>query len=165
MARNDIQLVDNGAFGACGDITYQVAAGTTIYAGEPVVVTKGTMTATAGATNSPAVASHVWAGIATTDSTATASVAGTVQVRPIMPGQIYEIKPKVAATWDTQTEYDALLGYRVLIDLTSSSYTILAADSAANGCIVMPNDVKKNPGKVRFTFVWSISNLWGQTAS
>lgn len=91
-------------------------------------------------------------GIATTTSTQTASVAGEVWVQPIVPGTIYKMKPKVAATWDTQAEYDALVGSRVLIDLTSSTYTILAADGATYGCVIEYLDVSKNPGYVAFSF-------------
>jgi hypothetical protein len=52
----------------------------------------------------------------------------------------------------TQSEYDALVGKRVLIDLTTGSYTILATDSANNGCVVQPLDISKQPGKVAFSF-------------
>ena len=86
----------------------------------------------------------------TSTSTQTASVAGTVDYMPLTSGVTYLISPKVAATWDTQAEYDALVGARVLIDLTSSVYTILAADGATYGCVIAPLDVVKFPGKVAF---------------
>lgn len=63
------------------------------------------------------------------------------------------IAPKVAATWNTQAKYNALVGARVLIDLTAGVYTILAADGAGNGCIVEYLDISKYPGMVAFS--WS----------
>lgn len=51
----------------------------------------------------------------------------------------------------TQAEYDALVGARVLIDLTAGSYTLLASDSANNGCVVEPLDISLFPGKVAFS--------------
>ena len=54
---------------------------------------------------------------------------------------------------------DALVGDRVLIDLTTGSYTILATDGATNGCVIMPLDISKYPGKVRFAFRNGVSYL------
>ena len=51
----------------------------------------------------------------------------------------------------TQATYDALVGYRVLLDLTGSTYTILVSDNADNGCVIEPLDVFKYPGKVAFS--------------
>mgnify|MGYP007071057837 CR=1 FL=1 len=86
-------------------------------------------------------------------STQTASVAGTVDVIPAAPGQLWLISPKVAAGFtDSQTNYNTQVGKRVLIDLTSSVYTILAVDGASQGCIVEWNDLSRYPGKVAFSF-------------
>lgn len=155
MSLGDITLYDEGAFGGAGSTPFGVAASATlINAGEPVQKTLGNSTGkvvTPAATNFPAVGTDYFAGIAATTSTNTASAAGTVQVLKPVPGQTYLIAPKVAATWDTQAEYDALVGARVLIDLTGGVYTILASDSATNGCVVEPLDIAKYPGKVRFS--------------
>jgi hypothetical protein len=65
---------------------------------------------------------------------------------------------KLTITILTQSEYDALVGDRVLIDLTgtaaagTATYTILGTDSANNGCVILPLDIAKFPGKVRFAF-------------
>ncbi len=77
-------------------------------------------------------------------------------------GTTYLITPDVAATWDTQAEYDALVGKRVLIKLsavTGGTYTILASDSAANGCVIQALDIAKYPGKVAFAFRNGVSVL------
>ncbi len=148
----DIQIYSEGAFGYPGDEEYAVDSGTTasITAGTPVKKALGSAFVAAESTNTPVVATDFWAGFASSTSTETASLAGTVKVTKMDPNLTYLIAPKVAATFDTQAEYDALVGDRVLLDLTSSTWTILAADSATYGCVIMPLNVSKHPGVVRF---------------
>lgn len=153
MAVGDIQIYEQGTIQQVGAKKANVAAGaTTINPGEPVAKALGAVTVTAMATNKPVVGTDYLAGIATSTSTQTASVAGTVNYLPLVPGTTYLISPNAATSWDTQAEYDALVGKRVLIDLTTGVYTILAADGATSGCVVMPLEVAKYPGKVAFTF-------------
>lgn len=160
MATGDIKLYSEGAFGYPGDGEFAVAASSTlIYPGEPVVKALGDYVVTPMATNKPVVATDYLCGIAASTSTNTASAAGTVKVTKLLPGQTYLIKPKTAASWDTQAEYDALVGDRVLIDLTSTSYTILETDGATYGCVIEPLDIKKYPGLVRFSFRNTVSYL------
>lgn len=143
-----------------GARTYNVGAGAgTINAGEPVARTLGGIVVTPCATNAGQVGTDYIVGIAATASTNTASAAGTVNVYPLTSGTTYLISPKVAATWDTQAEYDALVGKRVLLDNTSSTYTILASDSSGNGLVVMPLDIAKYPGKVAFAFRAALSDV------
>lgn len=160
MAAGDITFAVPNLASHVGARKANVAAGATaIYAGEPVAATLGGTTVTAMATNKPVVGTDYLIGIATSNSTQTASVAGTVDYLPLTPGQIYMISPKVAASWDTQAEYDALVGKRVLLDLTTGSYTILAADGATYGCVISPLDISKYPGKVAFEFRAGVSVL------
>ncbi len=160
MALNDITLFSTPAFGYPGDDEYVVAASaTTIKAGEPVAKALGGAVVTPMATNKPVVATDYLAGIASSTSTNTASADGVVKVTKLVPGLTWLIAPNAAASWDTQAEYDALVGDRVLIDLTSTSYTILATDGATYGCVIMPLDIKKTPGKVRFAFREGVSYL------
>lgn len=160
MAVNDIQFFKDATFGSAGDIEYAVAASATlINPGEPVTKALGGAAVTPMATNKPVVATDFLCGIATTTSTNTASAAGVVNVRPLIAGQVYLIKPNVAATWDTQTKYDALVGDRVLMDLTAGTYTILATDGATSGCVIMPLDIAKYPGKVAFAFREGVNYL------
>lgn len=156
MALGDITLYDEGAFGYPGDNEFAVAASATlINAGEPVLKLLGSSGNVVAplATSEPtsADASHLWGGVAATTSTNTAGAAGTVRVMKIDGTTTFLIAPKTAATWDTQTEYDALVGSRMTLDLTTGVYTINATDNAANGLIVQPLDIKKYPGKVRFS--------------
>lgn len=161
MTLGDITILAQASSqGGRGSRLYNVAAGATaIYAGEPVIRALGATSVTVMLTNSPVVATTYVVGIAETTSTHTASAAGTVQVYPTTNQTTWLIAPKVAATFDTQAEYDALVGARVLIDLTSGVYTILAADGATYGCVIQPLDVAKYPGKVAFSFRNGCSDL------
>jgi len=153
MALGDITLYSEQAHGITGGLKANVAASATlIYAGEPVTHALGGAAVTPMATNKPVVATDYLEGVAITTSTNTASVAGEVTVAPINPSDVWLIAPKVAATWDTQAEYDALVGDRVLLDLTSTAYTILATDGATYGCVIRPLDISKHPGMVAFSF-------------
>lgn len=164
----DITLYSEGAFGYPGDVEYVVASGTCaakIKAGEPVAKALAGVVVTAMATNKPVVTTDYLAGIAATTSTDTVAAAGTVKVTKLVPGLTWLIATNAAATWDTQAEYDALVGARVRIDLTgtaaagTATYTILAADNSTYGCVVMPLDIAKYPGKVRFAFREGVSYL------
>ena len=160
MATGDIRVLDAGAFGQQGSKVCNVAASATlIYPGEPVIRDVGGIVVYPMATNSPVVSSDYVAGIATTTSTNTSVSAGTVGVMPLVPGVIYGIKPNSAAAWDTQAEYDALVGKRVLIDLTTLKYTILASDSANNGCVVEALDIKRTPNTVAFSIRRAATDL------
>jgi len=158
MAVGDITFAVPNLASHVGARKANVAAGATaINPGEPLTQALGGTTVTAMATNLPVVGTNFLAGIATSASTQTASVAGTVDYLPLTPGQIYMISPKVAATWDTQAEYDALVGKSVLIDLTAGVYTILAADGATSGCVISPLNISVYPGKVAFEFRAAVS--------
>jgi hypothetical protein len=159
MATGDITLFNKSL--ATGAIRSNVASGTTgsILPGEPVSRPLAQVTVDALATNKPVVGTDYVEGIAVSQSTETASAAGYVMVQKLAPGQIWLIKPKVAASWDTQTEYNALIGKRVLLDLTTGSWTILAADGATSGCVIEYLDVSKHPGQVAFSFRNGVSPL------
>ena len=161
--KNDITIYDEGAFGYPGDEEAIVAAGTCatkIKAGEPIyIAVNGDNVATALATNLPSsanAASNI-SGIATSDSTDTVAAAGKVKYMRLVPEVSYLIAPNAPTSWDTQAEYDALVGAFVLLDLTgtaaagTATYTILTTHNAAYGCIVEPLDIAKYPGKVRFS--------------
>jgi hypothetical protein len=153
MAQGDINPFENESISMGGTLKFAVASGTTasINAGEPVQKLAGAAYVTQMLTNSPTTTNRQ-VGIAMSNSNETSSASGTVDVIVSKPGQLWLIAPKVAATWNTQAKYNALVGSRVLIDLTSSTFTLLASDSASNGCIVEYLDISKYPGMVCFSF-------------
>lgn len=160
MAIGNIQPFENASASKMGGaLPYYVAANSTgadgtvsrIQPGEPVTKVAGAAGVLAAATNAPTTTLRI-VGIASSVSTETASVAGTVNVIPAAPGQTWLITPDAATSWDTQAEYNALCGARVLIKNTAGVYTILATDGASNGCIVEYLDISKYPGKVAFSF-------------
>lgn len=152
--QGDFQLLADDSGCSTGSRRFTVAASaTTIKSGEPVGISAlGDVAVIPMATNLPLATTGLMVGIATSDSTNTATAAGTVDVMLVTPLQTWLVKPKVAATWDTAAEYAALVGKRVLIDLTSGAYTVLAADSANNGAVVQPIDITKYPGRVAVSF-------------
>lgn len=165
MSLGDIQILNAGAFGEVGGRKQRVALGavSSIKAGELVLKTLGSAFVTAWTTSTatkPVVSTDFLAGLATTTSTETVTANGTVTVQPLIPGVVYLGKPTVAATWDTQSEYDALVGDRVLLDCSSGGVqTVLATDGATNGLVIEPLDVAKYPGKVAFSLRAGLSYL------
>lgn len=171
MASGDFVLKDQDTSG--GGRLYNVALGTPIFAGDPVMIRAvGNVVVEPMLTNSPTVSvtagvEGLFVGIAVTNSTNTATAAGTVNVRPTECQLTYLGNPDVATSWDTQSEYDALTGKRVLIKNsvtvtatpTGGTYTVLASDSANNGCTVQAMDVTKYLGKVAIAFRTGTSNL------
>ncbi len=135
-------------------------SGASINAGEPVAKSLGSAYVAAMATNKPVVATDYLVGIsASKASSETASADGFVDVIDLVPGQVFLMKPNVAASWDTQAEYNALVGDRVLMDLTGGSYTILATDGATSGCVIELINVVETPGKVAFSIRHGASYL------
>ncbi len=144
-----------------GDITMLVAGGAvgTISAGIPCTKALGQPYVIPAADGTPVVGTDYMAGISATLSTDTVAADGKVSVMQMMPGNIYLIKPKTPATYfgasfatvPSQSTYDALVGDRVVFDLTANVYTIDAGDSANNGLVVEPIDVNQYPGLVAFS--------------
>lgn len=148
-----------------GARVHNVASGTTasINAGELVLKTLGSAYVTAWtASNSakPVVGTDYLAGLSATASNETATAAGTVTVYPIVAGVVYLANPNNSLLWDTQSEYDALVGSRVLLNTTSAGVqTILASDSSTSGLVIEPLDIAKYPGKVAFSLRAGLSYL------
>jgi hypothetical protein len=160
MAKNSIYIFDDGTY-VPGSKRFAVAAstaGASINPGELVYKAKAATSCRAFAQSGiatalkPSVTSDFIAGLATSTSTETTAAAGIVDVIPVVPGLTFICAPTVAATWDTQAEYNALVGSRVLLNIaTTGVWTVLASDSANNGLVVEPLDVVKHPGQVRFS--------------
>lgn len=157
MALGDVKLLADAAFGAVGTRTHKVASGAaaTINAGELVLKTLGSayVVAWGNSAAKPVVGTDYLAGLSTSTSTDTASADGYVDIMPIDPKMVFLITPNAPTSWDTQAEYDALVGDRVLLNSGSvgGAQTILATDGSTNGLVVQPLDIQKNPAKVAFS--------------
>lgn len=175
MAINDITFLDEAQFGEIGSQYYIVKANESTQgtgssytkafrAGEPVIKTLATKyvhtigVIGTGTAILPVVGTDYMAGIAISGqgggaSTETATADGYVYVANLVPNVVYLGIANSATLWDTQAEYDALVGKRVLINMSSANppvYTILATDSTNNGLVVEALDITKYPGKVAF---------------
>lgn len=160
MALGDITLLEESStMGGRGARLYNAATPTVINAGEPVARALGAVTVTPCATSAGQVGTDYIVGIASTTSTNTATAVGVVNVIPLTNGSTWLISPKTATSWDTQAEYDALVGKRLTLDLTSSTYTINATDASGNGLVVMAMNILEHPGKVAFAFRSALSDL------
>ncbi len=142
MSLNDIKIVKPGGLTALPTQRYTVQAGAiTINAGEPV---KGGTApyVVPSADAEPVTGTPTFIGIAASTSTQTASADGYVDVYIPLPGVIYRASAKSAAAVDTQAEIDALKQKRVVLDLTSSVYTVdtAASDASTNGIIIVDGD-------------------------
>lgn len=95
----------------------------------------------------------IFAGIAKSVSTDTTAAAGVVQVWAPVPGILYRGKTKTSTDADTQSEVNALMGKRVVFDLTSLVWTVdsSAADALAN-CVCIAGGI---PNESTILFVYS----------
>lgn len=131
MATGDILIVEPKNISVQ---TFQVAAGaaSSIQPGEPVVATPGTATVALAADATPSVGTDYLIGIAANDSTDTVGAAGTVDVYVLRGGEVLSMKAKVAANADTLAEIKAIANDFLLMDLTSTNWTL---DTAAGHAI------------------------------
>ena len=81
-------------------------------------------------------------GVAASDSTHTASADGVIDVYIPLPGIVWKAKATTAANVDTQAEINALVGDRVTVDYSSTTYTIdeNATDAASSAFIIVGGD-------------------------
>lgn len=89
--------------------------------------------------------SERFSGMAKSVSTDTAAADGVVEVYLPLPGLVYVGSPKVAGAADTKAEIQAISGKRIVLDLTSTTWTVdtAAADGATNSVVIVggsPND-------------------------
>jgi hypothetical protein len=165
MSANDIVPFDDGTYmpGSKRFTVLGIGRANGIKTGELVFKTLGNSTGyvvTAWAPGvlasaaRPSVGTDYIAGLAVSTSTETTSANGTVDVMPIVPGMTFLVDPYAPTSWDTQSEYDALVGARIKINraVTTTKLTALATDFSYNGAIVEPLDVIIHPGKVRVSF-------------
>ena len=139
---------------------YNVAAGAVINPGEPVMqAVGGAVVVVAANTNFPVSGSDYFVGIAATTSTNTSGTAGTIGVYVADPLVTYLVKPNAPTSWDTQAEYDAIVGKSVLLDLTTGTYTVLTSGLASSGFVVQALNIKEHPGVVAIAVKVGATNL------
>ena len=153
--------MDEPSFGSIGSRKWTVSpSATPIYAGEPIVRVLGGYTVKSLQSTGPVVGTDYIVGISASNSTHTATATGTVEVVPMVPGQVWLGNPTTSTSWDTQFEYDYLVGDRVLLAESSAGvYTVGASDGATSGLVVQPLDITRYPGKVAFSFRNDCSDL------
>ena len=156
-----ITLRDGSQLSTSPANSHRVQAGAvgTISYGTPVVTTLGSQYVAAGADGIPVVATDFMVGIAADTSSDTVAADGLVQVIELFPNTVYLCNAKSAAAIDTQAEYDALVGNRVLFDLTTGVWTVdeSVAHATTNGLVIVDSDIKKYPGKVAFMILQATS--------
>lgn len=99
------------------------------------------------------VTAERFSGLAKSTSTDTASAAGIVDVWVPVPGILYRAFCKVAGSANTQAKINALFTKRVVLDLTTSDWTVdsAAADALVN-CVVIVGGI---PANDELLFVYS----------
>lgn len=142
MAKGDIRIIDVAGRANVPVRTFPTRLGeTAIKAGEPVMVSW-----LAGVQNpyvivmtdaTPVRSTDYFVGIAAAASSHTSSADGYVDVYLDLPGTVYAAKAKSAATWNTQKLVDNQTFYRIVFDLTSSSYTADVAADANRGLLIV----------------------------
>lgn len=102
-------------------------------------------------------------GIAKDNSTDTAAADGVGQTWFPVAGLVYRAAALTAANVDTQTEINALMGKKVVFDLTSNVWSVdtAAADALVN-CVVI---VGGNPPANEVLFVYSQKGTVGDSST
>lgn len=84
-------------------------------------------------------------GLGKNTSSDTAAAAGVVDTWAPVPGLVYRGLAKTAATANTQALINALMGKKVIFDLTTSNWTIdTAATDALVNCVVICGGIPTN---------------------
>lgn len=149
MARGNIRLIHptSDAFTA----QFPVDSGTTTQAeaGEPTkaddAAAASPWTGEAGImADGDGTTTQRFTGIVKSDSTETTAAAGVVVTYLPLPGLIYKAKALLSTTADTDAEVGALMGKRVVFDLTSDLWSVDAAatDAVANCVTIVGGDSK-----------------------
>lgn len=159
MASNDNQIKIDKGLSMSWEQTYVVASGGvgTIARGSPTkcVTADGSV---AGAIvpmvdGDGLVTAERFTGIAKAVSTDTASAAGVGEVWAPVPGILYRGTAKSASAATSQSNINALMGKKVLFDLTASVWTIdTAATDALVNCVVIAGGI---PQSNEILFIYS----------
>lgn len=101
-----------------------------------------------------------FSGVSKSVSTDTAAAPGTVELFLPLPGVIYVASPKVAGAANTEAEILALCGKRIVLDLTSTDWTVDTAASDAIGNAVVIIGGNPNEDKVYFAMTHTTLNFF-----
>ena len=138
---------------AQGTPTKQTTADAAAWTGGivPMVDTDGTVTAMR------------FTGVSATTSNDTSAADGVVDTFFPVAGLQYRAAALTAATVDTQTEVNALMGKKVVFDLTSNVWTvdIAAADALVNCVVIVGGNVPNN----EVLFVYSQKGTVGDSST
>ena len=146
MAKGDIRFYDVGGKINVPVRTFPTRAGSTaILAGEPLVIAQTAaviqpyvIVLTDGL---PLVGNDYFVGFAANASSHTSSADGYVDVYLDTPGTVYAAKAKTTTTWNTQKLVDNQTFYRIVFDLTTSTYTAdIAASTGTRGLLTVGGD-------------------------
>lgn len=146
MATNNVEILDVGGHNVVPTIKWNTEAGTTdINAGEPVVIGSARNFAAAAGTGTPVIGTDEVIGLAQNASTQTASVDGVVDVLIPLPGVVYSVKATTGSNVDSDAKIAALVGKRVLFDLTAGVYTVdtSVADGVTNGVEIVGGNAEQ----------------------
>ncbi len=174
MARNDVkiitptsQLISQQWIVAAGA---QGSSGGGGFRGEPFVSYLATAAQTgivkvaldaAGVIGTTAATNGRFVGLAKSDSTQTASVAGNVTTWLPIAGIVYASKPLVAGSCNTAAKLLALTGAAVDFSLsaaTSGTYTVSTAftDASANALVIIGGDANSDTVQFVIKPTWSV---------
>lgn len=145
MAKGDVKIVGPGGHTDVPTADWQTEAGATdINAGEPVKLkSAGSPYVIPLADGDLTIGTDtVMIGVAATDSDHTAAVDGVVKVYLPVTGATYRMKATTVANVDTKAKIDALRGDRVVMNLTTGTYTLdeNAGDGANNAFYILGGD-------------------------
>ena len=106
---------------------------------------EGSSGAVAIMTDGEGTTSERFSGLAKSVSTDTAAASGSVEVYLPTPGLVYVGSPKVADAANTEAKIQAISGKRIVLDLTSTTWTVdtAASDGIGNAVVIVggsPND-------------------------
>lgn len=144
MALADVSIKSPGGNNLPSAWTFPTkAGGTNIKAGEPVKFgSSSTATYVIPAADSEPTTAAPILGIATSTSTETSSVDGTVDVQLPTAGLVFACKAKTASDINTAAKLQTFIGTSTLFDLTSSTYTVdTGVTGASDGLFVVGGDV------------------------
>lgn len=150
MARNDIKILEPIEPKFSYDMLVAAGSAASIKSGEPTICLQTgyaeIMVDGNGSTGGR------FAGIAKSDSTDTASAAGSVTLWLPLPGMVYSGVAKSSTAANTQAKINALIGKRVTFDLTSTTWTVdtAASDASTNCLTIIGGDYNTNT--VYFTY-------------